>query len=272
MRGLSRAAAFCVFSSLMFACSSSTTPSDSGNPDSGTSHDAGPTGPITTVATGIALPAPYTSSNPADFGSSNDGGAAAYNGALVEFMGAVTSQGVGSDAGCPAALTYQTHCDGFQANATGGNFLVDTYIYANDPTACSSLNNAASITNVRGIWYNDFGAWTIGITGCSDIGMGSGYAGTGTAPATPAGSTTVAAMLAGNPTDGQKVTVSGVVTFMINADGADYTFGLEDPAGGARSGVTVFASQTDAGWVVPNVGDYDTVSGPWSVQYGQISL
>jgi hypothetical protein len=240
---------------------------DAGVTDAG-GGDAG-TAPLTTVATQTTLPSPWQSSNAADFAS--DGGSAAlpYLNGLVEFSGQTTTQGQTADGGgtCPAPLVYQTYCNGFQANATGGgSFLVDTYDFAGSPSQCASQDNGVTIPTIRGIWYDSNGAYAIAMTSCADIGIGTGYTGNATPPQTPAGSKTVSAFLASNPADGSAVKVSGIV---VGVGGS--TLALEDPNGGPNSAALVyFGSTTLAN--PPNIGDYVTVVGTWSQQYQNISL
>jgi hypothetical protein len=257
-------------------CNNSTSGTDGGNThDAGTGTDGGADGggTITQVSHNNALPAPYMSSTASDFDQTNDGGAAAYVNALVEFTASGVSQGPDAgNVGCPAPLVYQTNCDGFQVNATGGSFLVDAYYYAGDPTACASLDNAATLSSVRGVWYDDYGAYAIAITACSDLGIGSPYGGTGTPPSTPAGSMTVSALLTSNPADGSTVIVSGLVVGLRNG-GDTFTVALEDPSGGAHTATSVYKSDTSPSTAaMPAIGDYVTVTGTWSKQYQNISL
>jgi predicted extracellular nuclease len=170
-------------------------------------------------------------------------------------------------------LTYQTYCNGFQANASGASVLVDTYDYAQSPGACASQDNGATLSHITGIWYDTYGAYAIAIRSCADLGSSSTYAGTGSAPSTPQGSQTVAAFLASHPADGATVTVSGVVVGVsVNVDG-DVNFGLEDPNGGPNASTGVYKAGGGASQAAtPSVGDYVTVTGSWSQSYQNIGL
>jgi hypothetical protein len=274
------------FAALLAACGSSSS-TDAGNDAGGSGgcspRDAGAActggqgdgGTICRVSQCNKLPAAFQSSNPADFGVSNDGGAASYLNGLVEFTAQSTSQGPtdGGSQGCPAGLTYQTYCNGFQANASGGSVLVDTFDYAQSPATCESQDNGATLPSITGIWYDSYGAYTIAIRTCADLGSSSTYAGTGSPPATPQGSQTVAAFIASHPADGATVTVSGVVVGVgVSSDG-DITFGLEDPNGGPNASTGVYkAGEAASLAVAPGVGDYVTVTGTWSQSYQNIGL
>jgi hypothetical protein len=265
---------------VLVGCGSSTPP----GPDSGTVHDSGVSdsgsgadaggGTIKTLSTMNALPAPWSSSNTADFNADGGGAASMYLNGLVEFSAQTTTQGQFSDGGdCPAALQYQSYCDGFQANAAGGgSVLLDTYDFAGSPNSCASQDNGVMLSTLRGIWYDSYGAYAIAMTSCSDVGVGTGYMGSGTPPSTPVGSMKVGAYLATNPADGAAAVISGVVVAVSPVDACgDYTFAIEDPAGGPNSATTVYNSGAVPA-KAPNIGDYVTVTGTWSKQYQNINL
>jgi hypothetical protein len=243
--------------------------------DAGAACTGGDAGTVCLVSQCNKLPAAWTTSNPADFSVSNDGGAAPYVNALVEFTAQTTTQGAtdGGTAGCPTQLIYQTYCDGFQATASGGSFLVDTYDYAASPAACAAQGNGATLPSITGIWYYVSGAYAVAIRTCADLGVGAPYAGAGTAPATPAGSQTVHSLLASSPTDGQTVTVSGVaIAVTVSVDG-DITVALEDASGGPNSATQAYKLAEAAGTVTPpQVGDYVTVTGTWSASYQNVNF
>jgi hypothetical protein len=282
--------ALSVFSlTALLACgNSNTTPDASTNipPDAGPS-DAGCSGGGTVVngGTGIALPAPYQSSNVSDFASSNAGGASAYLNSLVQLTATSTSVGGTPGGGCPSVFVYQTYCDGFNAvvsaGGDGGVVLVDDFDYLSNSTACQNQFNNATLTSVRGLWYDYYNSaatpkdnYSIALTACSDVTGTGGYTGTGTAPSTPTNSQTVHALRTGTGTDGSTQTVSGVVVAHWGPSSTgSFGFSIQDAAGGPTTGVAVTRSKTSCSQAsVPNIGDYVTVTGAFHPSYAQIDL
>jgi hypothetical protein len=288
----------------LVGCSSSTSNTDAGNtPDSGSGNDAGggdagPTGgTIVTNSSGNALPTPWPG-QVADFASDNSGTAKNWLNQLVQLSTSTTivlggsgqcgAAGFPSCSLCPAAFvststsTNKSYCDGLSASANGvaGPFVYgDSFAYTSSTSACSTQLTTGTLASIRGVWNDHYNAatvlsdggtgktdtYSIALTQCSDIGVGTPYAGTGTAAAGTVGST-----LASNPTNGSTVTVRGVVVAAWSASGgSSFGFALEDIAGGPNAGIAVGKAKTSASTAAPvNVGDDVTVTGTISTSFG----
>lgn len=126
------------------------------------------------------------------------------------------------------------------------------------------------MANIRGVWQDHYNSadktdnYSIALTGCSDVGIGTAYAGTGTARAG-----TVHTLLAAPPADGSTVTVQGVVVAAWSASGgASFGFAVEDPAGGPNAGIGVVKSSSSASTAAPPaIGDDVTVTGALNAKF-----
>jgi hypothetical protein len=262
----------------LVGCNNTPTPDGGTNTDSGTGTDAGGSGDagfggtLTTVSTGNALPAAFTSSSWQDFNpNNNDGGAVLFLNSIVEYTGPLTT----SNASCPPPLSQPPYCNGFTAaTADGGTLLISSYSFLGGSPTCSADFNAYTAPNgIRGIWQDVYNSadtsntdtFMISPGTCSDITGTGGYTGTGTAPSTPAGSQTVYALLTGGASSGVVVTVSGVVTaYWGNASGTEFGTTIQDPGttATANTGLYVYKSDKSPSTAThPNVGDYVTVTG-----------
>jgi hypothetical protein len=294
---------------VLVGCSSSSSNNDSGNTgDSGNNGDAGSVGgTITTASSGNKIPTAWPSSAIADFAWDNTGNANKYVSQVVQFNGNLTvalgGSGQCNGTGTPSCTTCPSHfvstshttgksyCDGVQAVPVGvdaGNpdagftvFLYgDDFSYLASSSACtSSLQAGGNLTSIRGVWADHYDSashtdnWSIALTNCSDVGIGTAYSGTGTPRAG-----TVGALLANPPStaDGgtPTVTVTGVVTAAWSAGGgASFGAVVQDYAGGVNTGIAIGKSSSSASTAAPPaIGDDVTVTGAFSNDFGTMKI
>jgi hypothetical protein len=296
--GIAACAALAGFGGLG-ACGGSNSGPDASTPDA-SAADSGNSGNCTgtagssqicTVSSMNTLPAPWTSANAADFAVDNSGAASAYLNSVVEFTGMSMTAGGAVGSGCPPAFVYETYCDGFYANVAGGladggtaSIYVGDFSYLSSSTACASQFSGASLSTIRGVWYDYYNStltptdyYVIALTSCCDVGVTTGgcYAGMGTPPAmAPAGSQSVHALLTGSAGDKTTQTVSGVVVAAYGPSSkGSFGFSLEDPAGGPQSALSVTRSSSSSSTAAaPNIGDYITITGTFEKSYAGFKL
>jgi hypothetical protein len=246
-------------------------PTDPGPTDPGATEVAGDTseitlqpGSVSVLSSGNALPPAWVVTDASDLKVDGTGtGMRTHVDQLVKLdlsTTVVTSP-------CPLSSTSgtTTYCDGFSAkDASSNEVVVDWYSFLGAHPACTMppAGPLASITGVVEDLYDSstkVDTWAIGLVDCSGVGQGTAYSGTGT----PLPSTDIASLFASNPTTASVVTVRGVVIGTWTTTTGFFGFTMEDPAGGANSGMTVFKSSTSTTTAtLPAIGDFVTASGP----------
>jgi hypothetical protein len=228
------------------------------------SSDAGPSG-LTILSTGNHLPKPWlvTDARLLVHTQPLDGGTEAlmHVGQWVELASATTSDNtVVDDDHCPNI--FMGMCDGFAAKDSASHIvLVDSFVLLGSGMSdCTAKFNGVSLPTVTGIWAGRFlsatmvTSYSLALNNCAGLGVGALPAFKNYAPAT----TDIQDLQASYPSDKRAVTVHGVVIGVAINQSKQRTMFIEDPGGGALSGIAVFSS---AGLSpVPNIGDYVVVS------------
>jgi hypothetical protein len=247
---------------------------DSGPVDAGAGDAGAAAGSFTTKSSGNALPPAWAPTSAGQMVS--DGGGAEAQDRLSE-RATLTLPLTTSTNPCPLPFTASdgtVYCDGFDAKQDGGSSLVaDTFSYLGTGAPCAgSLPPAdgTALSKISGVWEvkhdNASGAdtYVLSLTDCSDVGLGTPYAGTGSAGATTEIATLIASFAAGTT-----VTVQGVVVAAFGPTGSGaFGFTIEDPAGGPNAGIAVTRSGSSSSSSAnpPAVGDVVQVTGTTALQ------
>ena len=235
----------------------------SGAPDAGRPGDGGSTG-LVIISSNNHLPKPWlvtdakvlTHTQPRDAGTE----ARFHVGEWVELAAATTSDNtVVDDDHCPNI--FMGVCDGFAAKDSASQVvLVDTFVLLGSGMSdCAAKANGAALPTITGIWAGRFlstmtTSYSLALSSCAGIGIGSFPASKGYAPA----STDIQDLQASYPVGKPVVSVKGVVIGVAMNQTKQRTMFIQDPGGGALSGVQVFSA---AGLTpVPAVGDYVSVT------------
>ncbi len=239
-----------------------------GNPgDAGSSGTPG----LVVVSTNNHLPKPWLVTDPTKLAHTQplDGGTEALDhvGQWVQLAASITSDNtVLDDDHCPNI--FMNTCDGFAAKDSAGHIvLVDSFVLLGSGMSdCQAKFNGVSLPVITGVWAGRLlsatmvTSYSLALSSCAGVGMGSLPGGTGYAPAT----TDIQDLQANYPTSKPQVTVRGLVIGVAVNQSKQKTVFIEDPGGGPRSGIQVFST---AGLVpAPNIGDYVSVTGTADVR------
>jgi len=240
-----------------------------------------PPGTVTVVSSGNALPPPFQGAI-SDFASDNSGGAFGYENEVVELIETTTTTGGSGlcDAGsvplctpCPSNMIFtstagNSYCDGFAASNTNGTAFGDDFDLIGQAASnlCAGQFNDAGLATLRGVWFpfvqpsTMTTTWSIALTACSDVGVGTPYSGAGVPPAGNV------ATLLGSAVNGSQVVAHGVVVASwTSTAGTAFGFILEDPNGAQSAGIAVNKAPTSLSTAgQPAIGQAVTVTGTFN--------
>lgn len=238
-------------------------PASASTPPVDYTPDAGPPSPVQVKSKGNALPPPWVVTSAWQMAADGGGQDAA---AHLNERAAINAALTVSNNPCP--LPFQSYCDGFNAiqGSDGGVVVVDTFTYLGPPSGLPCvLPSSGSIASISGVWEDKYDStaktniFVLALTDCSDVGGAPPYTGT-----TSAGSSTDIAALLAAFAPGSAVTVKGVVVAASPVSSAGgFSFTIEDPAGGPKSGISVVraASSGSTALAPPSIGDFVQVTG-----------
>lgn len=231
--------------------------------DAGRSSDGG-SGGLTIISSNNHLPKPWlvtdarvlTHTQPRDAGTE----ALLHVGQWVQLAAATTSDNtVIDDDHCPNI--FMGTCNGFAAKDSASQIvLVDSFqLLGSGAADCATKATGAALPSITGVWVGRFlgtmvTSYSLALTSCAGVGVGSFPTSKGYAPAT----TDIQDLQASYPAGKPLVTVKGVVIGVAINQSRQRTMFIQDPGGGVLSGIQVFS----AGGLspVPAIGDYVTVT------------